>query len=188
MGEHLNLIAEDGNELDAYVAHPAKEPIAGLIVLQEAFGVNSHIRSVVDEYAKDGFLAVAPALYDRLERGVELRYEGGDWERGMTLARQSNPDDVVKDIAAAINYARQQAGKKVGIIGYCFGGSMAWLAAARLNPDAAVGYYGGHIPRYAGENPRCPVMLHFGKLDQHIQKEEVAQGASRASRCRNLLV
>jgi len=173
MGEHVRLRAADGHEFDAYVACPAGTPIAGLVVLQEAFGVNGHIRSVADEYVEDGFLTVAPALYDRLKRGVELGYEGGDRERGITLARQSNPDHVVKDIAAAIEYARQQTGKKVAVIGYCFGGSMAWLAATRLRPDAGVGYYGGLIPRFAAETPSCPVMLHFGKLDQHIPRGEV---------------
>lgn len=173
MGEHVKLTAADGHEFDAYIARPAGSPIAGLIVLQEAFGVNRHIRSVADEYASDGFLAVAPALYDRLERSIELGYEGAEKERGLTLARQSNHDDVIKDIAAAIDFARQQTGKKVGVIGYCFGGTMVWLSATRLHPDAVVGYYGGQIPRYAAETPRCPVMLHFGKLDQHIPKSEV---------------
>lgn len=173
MGEKVKLKATGGHEFDAYVARPSGAPIAGLIVLQEAFGVNRHIRSVTDEYARDGFLAVAPALYDRLEQGIELGYEGAEMERGLTLARQSNHDDVIKDIAAAIDYARRQTGKKTGVIGYCFGGTMAWLSAARLRPDAAVGYYGGQIPHYAAETPSCPVMLHFGKLDQHIPKSEI---------------
>jgi carboxymethylenebutenolidase len=173
MGNHIKLRAADGHEFDAYVAHPSGAPIGGLIVLQEAFGVNSHIRSVADEYAKDGFLAIAPALYDRLERCVELGYEGQDRERGIALARQSNHDDVVKDIAAALEYARQQTSRKVGVIGYCFGGTMAWLSATRLDPNAAVGYYGGQISRYAAEAKHCPVMLHFGKLDQHIPRAEV---------------
>jgi carboxymethylenebutenolidase len=173
MGEHMKLKAADGHEFDAYIARPTGAPSAALVVLQEAFGVNRHIRSVTDGYAEDGFLAIAPAIYDRIERGVELGYEGGDRQRGMTLARQSNPYDVLKDIDTALEYARQQTGKKVGVIGYCFGGSMAWLAAALLHPDAAVGYYGGHISHYAAENPLCQVMLHFGKLDQHIPKEEV---------------
>ena len=173
MSENLKLKADDGHELDAYLARPAREPIAGLVVVQEAFGVNRHIRSVADGYAKDGFLAVAPALFDRIERGVELGYEGEDRQRGLALARQSNPADGMKDIAAALQYVRQQAGKKTGVIGYCLGGTMAWLAATRLDPDAAVGYYGGNIAQFVTERPSCPVMLHFGKLDQHIPKEDV---------------
>ncbi len=173
MGENVKLKADDGHELDAYLARPGGEPIAGLVVLQEAFGVNRHIRSVADGFTKDGFLAVAPALFDRIERGVELGYEGEDGQRGLALARQSNPNDVLRDIAAALKYVRQQTGKRAGVIGYCFGGTMAWLAATRLDPDAAVGYYGGRIGQFAGENPRCPVMLHFGTLDQHIPQAEV---------------
>ncbi len=173
MGEHVKLTASDDHELDAYVARPAGSPLAGLVVVQEAFGVNSHIRSVTDGWAKDGFLAVAPALFDRLERGVDLTYGQEDMQKGLALARQGNPADRVKDIAAALDYARRETGQKVGVIGYCLGGSMAWLAATRLDPDAAVGYYGGSIANFAGEKPKAPIMLHFGKLDQHIPKDEI---------------
>jgi carboxymethylenebutenolidase len=172
MSEHVNLRAVDGHELDAYVARPNGTPIAGLVVIQEAFGVNSHIRSVADGYARDGFLAIAPALFDRIERGVELGYEGKDWEKGIALAQQTN-DNAVKDMDAALAWLREQKAGKSGVIGYCLGGTMAWLAATRLNIGAAVGYYGGHIARFAQETPRCPVMLHFGKLDKHIPKEDI---------------
>ncbi len=173
MGEHVKLRAADGHELDAYVARPEGKPIAGLVVVQEAFGVNSHIRSVTDGWAKDGFLAVAPALFDRVQRGVELGYTGEDLQKGIGLIRQGNPEDRVRDLAAALDYARRETGKKVGIIGYCLGGTMAWLAATRLDPDAAVGYYGGQIVQYAGEKPKAPIMLHFGKEDTHIPKDEI---------------
>lgn len=175
MSKHLNLKAEDGHEFDAYVSVPAGEPVAALVVIQEVFGVNAHIRSVADGYARDGFLAVAPALFDRVERGVELSYEGQDMQRAMALARKLNMDDLLKDTATAINYARSRTGKKTGVIGYCLGGSIAWLTACRLSVDAAVGYYGGKIPQYAEERPRCPVMLHFGSKDQHIPQEAVAK-------------
>ena len=173
MSEMIRLRASDSHELDAHLARPSGTPIAGLVVLQEAFGVNHHIRSVADSYAKDGFLAVAPALFDRLERGVELGYEGADLQKGIALARQSNPEDVMKDVAAVLEYLRKNQVKHCGVIGYCFGGTMAWLAATRLHPDVAVGYYGGYIARFAQENPRCPVMLHFGALDKHIPKQDV---------------
>ena len=172
MNERTKLKASDGHELDAYVARPSSAPVAGLVVIQEAFGVNSHIRSVADGYARDGFLAIAPALFDRIERGVELGYEGPDREKGMALAQQMN-DDTVKDIDAALAWLREQNAGKSGVIGYCLGGTMAWLAATRLNIGAAVGYYGGHIARFAQETPRSPVMLHFGKLDKHIPKEDI---------------
>lgn len=173
MTETVRLKATDGHELDAYVARPAGAAVAGLVVVQEAFGVNSHIRSVADGFAKDGFLAVAPALFDRIERGVELGYEGEDRQKGIALARQVNPDNAVKDMAAAVEFVRRETGKSCGAIGYCLGGTMAWLAATRLDLAAAVGYYGGGIGRFNDESPRCPVMLHFGTLDKHIPKEEI---------------
>lgn len=173
MGEHVKLRAADGHEFDAYVARPAGKPIGGLVVVQEAFGVNAHIRSVSDGFAKDGFLAVAPALYDRIERGVELAYTPEDMQKGIALARQGNFADWVKDVAAALDYARKESGKKAGVVGYCLGGTMAWLAATRLDPAAAVGYYGGYITTFAAEKPKAPVMLHFGLQDQHIPKADI---------------
>jgi carboxymethylenebutenolidase len=173
MSETVKLTAADRHQLDAYVARPTGTPIAGLVVIQEAFGVNRHIRSVTDSYAKDGFLTVAPAYFDRIERGVELGYQGADREKGISIARKINWDDAVKDTAAALAYLSGETKRKCGVIGYCFGGSMAWLAATRLNPSVAVGYYGGSISKFAGETPHCSVMLHFGKLDQHIPKEEI---------------
>ena len=168
MGEHVQLRASDGHEFDAYVARPAGEPIAGLVVIQEAFGVNGHIRSVTDGWAKDGFLAVAPALFDRVERGVDLTYSAEDMQKGIALIRRGDTADRLKDVEAALDYARRESGKKAGIIGYCLGGSVAWLAATRLDPDVAVGYYGGQIANFAGEKPKVPIMLHFGLEDQHI--------------------
>lgn len=172
MSEKVRLKASDGHELDAYVARPKGTPVAGLVVIQEAFGVNQHIRTVTDGYAKDGFLAIAPALFDRIERGIEVGYESAAREKGIALARQTNPDNAMNDVASSLGYLRKEV-KKCGVIGYCLGGTMAWLAATRLDPDAAVGYYGGGLAKFAQENPHCPVMLHFGSLDKHIPKEEV---------------
>lgn len=180
MGDHVKLRAFDEHELDAYVARPAGDPIAGLVVVQEAFGVNSHIRSVADGFAHDGFFAVAPALFDRLERGVELGYTGEDMQKGIGFARSLDSAKAVLDVGAALDYARRETGKMVGVIGYCLGGSMAWLAATRLHPDAAVGYYGGMILKFADETPRAPVMLHFGLEDQHIPKAEVDEKVGNA--------
>jgi carboxymethylenebutenolidase len=173
MGEHTTLTTTDKHTLDAYVARPQGEPIAGLVIVQEIFGVNAHIRSVADGYAADGFLAVAPALFDRIERGAELGYDGADREKAMSFLPKLDIDKAVFDVAAAIDFARAQTAKKVGVVGYCFGGSVAWLAATRLKPDAAVGYYGGQIPKYAAETPNAPVMLHFGEQDTHIPEAEV---------------
>jgi carboxymethylenebutenolidase len=173
MSENVRLKASDGHEFDAYLSRPNDAPIAGLVVIQEAFGVNPHIRSVADSYAKEGFLAVAPALFDRIERGVELGYDAADLPKGIALARQINHASAVMDVAAALKYLQKNTAQKCGAIGYCLGGTMAWLAATRLNPSATVGYYGGHIAHFAQENPRCPVMLHFGTLDKHIPKEDI---------------
>lgn len=173
MGEHISLQAADGQELGAYVAHPDREPIAGLVVVQEIFGVNAHIRRVTDGWARDGFLAVAPALFDRIEPNVELGYEGADMQRAMSFIPRLNMDKSVLDVRAAVDYVAEATGKKVGVVGFCFGGTLAWLAATRMPVQAAVGYYGGRISQYAEEQPRCPVMLHFGRLDAHIPAEEV---------------
>jgi carboxymethylenebutenolidase len=135
MGEHVQLRASDGFELDAYVARPAGDPIAGLVVVQEAFGVNGHIRSVADGYAKDGFLAVAPALFDRVERGVGLNYTGEDMQKGMGLIRQGDTADRVKDVAAALDYARQLTGKKGGVIQMRRSGTTA-ARSPRMRPKS----------------------------------------------------
>ncbi len=176
VGEVIQLAAGDGHQLAAYVAHPQGEPIGGLVVLQEIFGVNSHIRSVADGYARDGFLAIAPALFDRYERGVELGYDGEDRKKAMTFVPRLNMEKAVEDTAAAVAWLRQALpGRKIGVIGFCLGGTIAWLSATRLQVDAAVGYYGGRIASFSEETPQVPVVLHFGKHDAHIPKEGVDQ-------------
>jgi carboxymethylenebutenolidase len=173
MGDYVTLNAEDGHKLTAYVARPEGKSIAGLVVVQEIFGVNAHIRSVADGYAKDGFLAVAPALFDRIQPGVELGYEGADLQAAMRFVPLIDMEKSLADVAAAVEFAGSATDKKVGVIGYCLGGTLAWLAATRLHPAAAVGYYAGRIGNYAGETPAAPVMLHFGKQDKHIPADEV---------------
>ncbi len=172
MGTYIRLTAADGHQLQAYCAGDDKAARA-LVVIQEIFGVNSHIRSVVDDYAAQGFYAIAPALFDRAQPGLELGYNAADMQQGMSAARQIGMEAALQDVAAAIDYAGQKSARKVGVIGYCFGGSLAWLAATRLNPAAAVGYYGGRIAENAAEQPRCPVMLHFGAKDAHIGPKEI---------------
>lgn len=173
MNEWLQLTASDGYVLDAYIARPEGEPIGGLVVVQEIFGVNAHIRSVADSYARDGFLAVAPALFDRIEKHVDLKYEGEDLQKAMSFRPKINIENALLDVEAALDYARKETDKKTGMIGYCLGGTVAWLSATRLKTDAAVGYYGGYIGKFAEETPRAPVMLHFGEQDAHIPKEDV---------------
>ncbi len=174
MSETVKLRTSDGHDLGAYVARPDGEPIAGLVVVQEIFGVNSHIRSVADGYADDGFLAIAPALFDRVERDVELSYTGEDRNKAMELMRKLTPEGALEDVAAALAWVREDSGKpKAGVIGYCYGGNIAWRSAATLDPQAVVGYYAGGIGQVADQTPRCPVMLHFGKQDTHIPAEQV---------------
>jgi carboxymethylenebutenolidase len=172
MSERITLHASDGQAFGAYVARPEGEPIAALVVVQEIFGVNAHIRSVADGYARDGFLAIAPALFDRIEPNVELGYEGADAQTARSFIPKLDVEKALADVAAAVDFCTS-TGKRVGVIGYCFGGTIAWLAACRLPIAAAVGYYGGRIAQYAAETPAVPVMLHFGRQDAHIPAEEV---------------
>lgn len=173
MGEHVLLTAADGHKLDSYVSRPNGKPKAGLVLVQEIFGVNAHIRSVADGFANDGFLVIAPALFDRIQPGVELAYESVDVQKAMSLASKIDIDKSLLDVGAAMGYAAENSGKKVAVIGYCFGGTLAWLSAARLKPAAAIGYYGGRIGKYASESPVAPVMLHFGRNDAHIPGSEI---------------
>jgi carboxymethylenebutenolidase len=173
MSTVVELQASDGHRLGAYVAEE-REPQAALVVIQEIFGVNRHIRSVADGFARDGYCAIAPALFDRAEKDVQLAYTPEDQKRGMGMAQQIGIDNLLLDVSAALDYAAQRFGSaKVGVVGYCLGGTLAWLAATRLAPAAAVAYYGGRISQYASEQPRCPVMLHFGASDPHIPSSEI---------------
>ena len=163
----IELVASDGFKLSAYRADPDGAPRGGLVVVQEIFGVNSHIRSVCDGYAADGYLAIAPALFDRYERDVDLGYSPDDIAKGRVLKGKAANDVALRDVAAARDTAAEVG--KVGIVGYCWGGLIAWLAASRLPGFAcAVPYYGGGMPDAIGETPRCPVMAHFGEWDQMI--------------------
>jgi carboxymethylenebutenolidase len=174
MATNIKLTAADGHKPGAYYAAPADGSQSAVIVIQEIFGVNSHIRSVADDFASEGFHAVAPALFDRVEPGVELSYNAEDTQRGMRMATKIGMENALQDVAAAFDYARAELGcVKAGVVGYCFGGSLAWLAATRLGPAAAVGYYGGRITQYLSERPLCPVMLHFGWNDPHIPPTEI---------------
>ena len=171
MGEMLTLTAADGHRLSAYRATPAGKPRGALVVIQEIFGVNSHIKNVTDGFAADGYVAIAPALFDRVERDFETGYAPADIERGRMVRGKLQIEDAVKDIAAAVTEL-QKTGLKVGVVGYCFGGTMAWLAATRIpGVAAASSFYGGGVADTAGEQPRCPVIFHFGETDASIPKD-----------------
>ncbi len=175
MGETVKLTAADGHEFDAYVARPEGTPRAALVVVQEIFGVNGHIRAVADHFASEGYLAIAPALFDRKERGVELGYDGADMQKAMALmpTQPGDTENAIADIAAAVAYVRDEYKTQVGVVGYCWGGSMAWVSAAELPIAAAVGYYGGFIAKYIDKAPKVPIMLHFGKKDDHIPMADI---------------
>ena len=172
MGTTIQLTAADGHKFACYKAEPAGKPKGAIVVIQEIFGVNDHIRKVADGYAAEGYLALAPAIFDRVRPGIEIGYTMPEMQEGMGLKAQTKTDDALKDIQAATD----EAGKagKVGVVGYCFGGLLAWLSAARVKGLAAAApYYGGGIPDVASEQPKVPVMLHFGEKDSYIPMEGV---------------
>ncbi|WP_428375808.1 dienelactone hydrolase family protein [Lichenicoccus sp.] len=170
MGQIITLDAADGHALSAWEAGFADSPRA-LVVLQEIFGVNHHIRAVCDGFADAGYHVVAPALFDRAERGVELGYAPQDGQRGMQLRSAIAPDATLADILAAAGYLGRES---VGVIGYCWGGALAWAAATQSTRfKAAIGWYGGGIAATRTAHPNCPVQLHFGALDDHIPLSDV---------------
>lgn len=180
MGQTISLTASDGTTFSAYRAEPSGPPKGGVVVVQEIFGVNDHIRSVADGYAADGYLAVAPALFDRVRGGVELGYDAEGIDVGRKIAFEDlTVDQVMDDIAAAADCAAE--GGKVGIVGYCWGGSMCYVASARLAGKiaAASGYYGGQIMPHLDERPTAPLVLHFGTEDHGIPLENVHAIAER---------
>ncbi len=174
-GKTIKINALDGNVLAGYLASPPGAPQAGVLVLQEIFGVTAHMRQVTDEFAAQGYLALAPALFDRLQPGTELPYARID--EGRALMQQLAIDDVASDLAGALAAlrARLPAGAKVGAVGYCWGGAIADLAACRTDVDAAVSYYGRANVGWLDEKPRCPILYHFGARDPLIPPEVVDQ-------------
>ncbi len=179
MGQFVDLSAADGQKIPAYVARPAGPPKGAVVVLQEIFGVNAHIRAVADGYAQDGYLAVAPSTFQRVQPGVELGYTEADMQQGFgykTAVDQLPAPGVMQDIQAAIDYAAQQSGGKVGIVGYCWGGLLTWRSAAMLNGlAAAVPYYGGGMtaPEEIARNPKVPVLAHLSDRDQWVPLDGV---------------
>jgi carboxymethylenebutenolidase len=167
MGTPLELAAADGHRFAAYRADPPGKPRGGLVVVQEIFGVNSHIRGVADGFAADGYVAIAPALFDRTERGVDIGYSQPEIDRGRAIMQKLSMDAALLDVTAAMQ-AIASAGK-IGIVGYCWGGTVAWVSAAKLDGLAcSAPYYGGGILANKDLKPRCPVMLHFGETDHAI--------------------
>ncbi|MGE0314666.1 MAG: dienelactone hydrolase family protein [Lautropia sp.] len=174
----IELTATDGHRLAAWKAEPTGKAKGAVVIVQEIFGVNSHIRAVADAYAAKGYLAIAPAFFDRLERGYETGYEAADIAAGREMIAKLAWKDAMTDLAAGIDAAK--AGGKVAVIGYCWGGTIAWLASTRAtDATCGVAYYGGGIPNFVDEAPARPLLLHFGEKDTHPSPEVGREVARR---------
>ena len=170
MSETIQLTSADGFSFSAYVAGPANAT-KGVVVVQEIFGVNHHIRDMADRFGALGYAVVAPAVYDRVERNFEVGYTQDDIAKGRDVRMKLSDADLMKDIEAAANHL---SGKKLGIVGYCFGGTVAWWGATRTDKfSAASCWYGGGIPGTKNETPHCPVQMHFGEKDASIPMTDV---------------
>ncbi len=171
----IELTAADGFKLGAYRADPKGKARGGIVLVQEIFGVNDHVRKVADGYAADGYAVIAPAFFDRVQRGFDVGYAQPDMEAGRAIVQKLDWNNVMKDAQAALNELSRSAGK-CAVVGYCWGGTVAWLSAARLQGLAcAVAYYGGGVPNFTAEKPKCPVMFHWGEKDHSITLEAVAK-------------
>ena len=167
----MHALAKDGHVVDLYVAKPKSEAVATVIVLQEIFGITEHIQAICQQYATHGYLAIAPALFDRIKKNIVLDYSS--IEEGRDYKMQLQDEQVLLDIAAATATAENDL--KVAVIGFCFGGALSYLASTRLNLDCVISYYGGGIAeKYINQNPLCPIMYHFGALDPIIPSTDVA--------------
>jgi carboxymethylenebutenolidase len=174
----LTLQALDGSAISAY-ARPATTPSRrGLIVVQEIFGVTAHIRAVVDDYAARGFHAIAPRFFDRLEAGVELATNERGMVRGRDLVSRLGMDAPLRDVRAAADHLLAHGCTSVGIVGYCWGGAVAFLAATRLGLPAA-SYYGRLVNQYLHERPQAPLVFHYGERDDLIPAAAVDAVAAR---------
>ncbi|MSQ59715.1 MAG: dienelactone hydrolase family protein [Betaproteobacteria bacterium] len=177
MGKIIELAASDGHRFSAYRAGPPGKIRGALVVVQEIFGVNSHIRGVTDGYAADGYVCIAPAFYDRAQRNYETGYSQDEIQAGIVVMQKLDWNNTMKDVQATLDALKSSG--KVGIVGYCWGGTVAWLAAARVSGLAcAIPYYGGGISGFIGEKPKCPVMFQFGEQDQNPNLEQAKNVAA----------
>jgi len=170
MGELTTIMARDGHEFQAWLTAPSGRPRGAVVVIQEIFGVNGHIRALTDGFAAAGYTAIAPSLFDRVRRGIELGYTKADMQEGAGYRKQIAAETALKDVAAAVAVVKHSG--RTGVVGYCWGGSLAYLAACELPLKAAVVYY-GRVADYLERRPRCPVMYHYGSTDHSIPLSEV---------------
>jgi carboxymethylenebutenolidase len=169
MGKMIRLKANDGHELDAYLAEPQGEAKGGIVVVQEIFGVTNHIKRVADQYAAQGYRAIAPAMFDRVERNVMLDYS--QIQKGLEYMHQLTWPNTLADLNAAANEIRGAG--SASVVGYCWGGTVAHVAASDLTLDAAISYYGGGVAKMLDKKPRCPIVYHFGDKDASIPLPDV---------------
>jgi carboxymethylenebutenolidase len=172
LGKHFSLTAADQHRLGAYRADPKGAPKGGIVVIQEIFGVNNHIRNVCDRFAEEGYVAVAPALFDRTQRDFQSGYSPPEIEKARGFIANPDWDAMLRDTDAAIKEIKSVG--PLAIVGFCMGGSIAFLGSTRLSGlSAAVCYYGGRIVAFADEKPKCPVQMHFGEKDHSIPLTDV---------------
>ena len=171
MGTLIQITARDGHTLDAYLARPASNPRGGIVIAQEMYGVTSYLRDTCDFYAAQGYLAIAPALFDRRRRNLVLEYNQQNHDLAQTIYKNWNWEHALDDLDAGKS-AVMEAGK-VAIVGFCWGGTLAWLAACRRGYAAAVAYYGSMMPDFAAETSRCPVVAHIGSADTTMPKKRI---------------
>jgi carboxymethylenebutenolidase len=169
MGTMIRLKAKDGHELDAYVAEPNGAAKGGVVIVQEVFGVTNHIKRVADQYAAQGYKAVAPALFDRIQPDLTLEYS--QVQKGLGYMQQLQWPNTLADVEAAANEARSAG--SAAVVGYCWGGTVAHVAASELDLDAAVSYYGGGVAKMLDKKPRCPILYHFGDHDSSIPLPDI---------------
>lgn len=171
MGEFTTLMARDGHEFNAWLTPPTGSARGAVVIAQEIFGVNRHIRGVADGFAADGYLVIAPCLYDRIRRGIELGYTEKDTQEGRGYRLQIPKEKTLLDLAASVNVVKHAG--RVAVIGYCWGGTLAYLSACELPVACAVAYYGGQIAQHLDKRPKRPVMYHFGDRDSYIPPADV---------------
>jgi len=169
MSNMTTLSADDGHQFNAYLVEPLETLNAGIVLLPEIFGITQHMRDMADAYSKQGYRAVVPALFDRVEKEASLTYD--EFDRGLDLMRKCQESESLADIQAALNAVSVDG--KVAVQGYCWGGSLAFLSACELPVSAAVSYYGGQIINQLHRRPQCPVLFHFGREDKSISEENV---------------
>jgi len=165
----VKLTAADGHELGAYVAEPQGKAKGGVVVVQEIFGVTGHVKRVADQYAAEGFRAIAPAMFDRIKPGIELDYK--EIQEGIAYMQQLKWPNTLADVEAAADYVRAAGG--TAVVGFCWGGTVAHVAASELDFDAAVSYYGGGVAKMLDKQPQCAIVYHIGDQDHSIPLADI---------------